>query len=1007
MVAPTRFCILGALEVWLHGVRRTLGGQRQERVLASLLLQPGQAVPLSRLVEAVWGPEPPATARHQVRKIMGELRQLLGSELIVTDGAGYRIDLSIEQLDLLQFQQYLRAARDGVDPAVNLRAGLGVWRGSALSGVDGPVIAAAALMLDESRVDALERLAALALTSDEAGQVIPDLQHLLADHPLRETLRGHLMVALCRTGRQAEALGVFEEGRCLLRDELGVDPGPQLSRLYERVLRSDPTLVAIRTADDKLAGPSGQLNNSVPISVATLPYDISDFTGRRIEMSALLTIVPEAAQQALTIVTIDGMPGVGKSALAIHAAHRLAKRFPDGQLFVDLHGFTSGRVPMDPAEALDTLLRALGVSGDQIPDDLATRSALWRSRIAGRRLLLLLDNAAESAQVRPLIPGTPGSLVLVTSRARLSALDGAVPISLSPPGLAESRTLVNRLLDPERAAAEPDAVDELIEVCGALPLALRVSAARLNNRPQWTIARLVRRLRSAERDLDELSIDDRSVAAAFRLSYDGLGADQQRMFRLLSLHPAADWSPPMAASLTEVSLEKAEDLLEDLLDARLLEQRLPGRYTFHNLFRSYARLTARVVESKAEQDIALRRLYDYSVLTLRQLSQLIRPGTLQADFHCEQPSLGLPPITDAVAAYAFLDAEVAGFISMTRSAPGLGLDLHAVHLACDLAQYLQVRGHYRLELELMESAVKAAVRISDLSAEMRALVGIYVPQKHFGQLDEAQRSTDRAYEIALQLGDLTVQGMLLSRMGAILIRQGKYAEGLEVHLQAQMIHEESGNTRQEATNLIAIAVAQDELGRYSQALVSERSALNLALLLGDHSLELVAMINIANTLENLDQFDAALDTLAATRILLDQNDYPMAAAIVARSNAELSRKTGKLEEAMMFALQSKAALVELGSEENISSVDNILGKIYQDLAEFSTALTYHRAARERSAELKLKMGVVRALQGMGIAFRALGESAAAREYWEEALREAEGLDAPEITQIKQALNSLE
>ncbi len=424
--AGTRFRILGALEVWRDGSRRTLGGQRQERVLATLLLHPGQSVPLTRLVEAVWGPEPPATARHQVRKIMGELRHLLGSDLIVTDGAGYRIDLLPKQLDLLEFQAHLKAARDGPDPPGHLREALRLWRGPALSGVDGPVIAAAALMLNESRVDALERLADISLTTDEAAALLPDLQNLLGDHPLRETLRGRLMTALYRCGRQSEALAVFQEGRHLLRDELGVDPSPRLARLHEQLLRNDPSLLADpplradRPEVDAHGDPMGQ----APLAVATLPYDISDFTGRRIEMSALLTIVPEAAQQALTIVTIDGMAGVGKSALAIHAAHRLAKRFPDGQLFIDLHGFTAGRSPVEPVEA--GAMGKLTTSSKQTDDQLATITAKSLAIIGDEEMPAFLSNAKRLNDTIPgcgLKPITgAGHLVLIEEPAQVAPI---------------------------------------------------------------------------------------------------------------------------------------------------------------------------------------------------------------------------------------------------------------------------------------------------------------------------------------------------------------------------------------------------------------------------------------------------------------------------------------------------------------------------------------------------------------------------------------------------------
>src|SRR5262249_42110910 len=374
-----------------------------------------------------------------------------------------------------------------------------------------------------------------------------------------------------------------------------------------------------------------------------LPYDLSDFTGRADELEVLLRIADKASARSPTVITIDGMAGVGKTTLAVHAAHRLAERFPDGQLYVDLHGSTPGRDPVDSAEALSTLLGALGVPGDQIPIDVVARSAAWRVQVAGRRLLVLLDNAANTAQVRPLLPGSGGCLVLVTSRARLG-LDGAVPLSVMLPTEADALSLVGRLLGEDRLAGEPAEVAELIAVCGRLPLAMRIVATRLNNRPQWTVGYLVTRLRREERRLGEMALDDRSVEAAVGLSYRGLQPAEQRMFRLLGRHPGTDFDPYAAAALAGVSREAAETALEGLLDARLRLQRQVGRYTFHDLLRSYAQSAAQGGrEPEPELADAMHRLLDYSLYTADTAAHLIQPGRLRVELDLTHPPAEMPP----------------------------------------------------------------------------------------------------------------------------------------------------------------------------------------------------------------------------------------------------------------------------------------------------------------------------------------------------------------------------
>jgi DNA-binding SARP family transcriptional activator len=492
--AKVRFRILGSFECWDGPDRVRIGGPVHERVLVALLLEPGRVLPVYRLVEAVWDENAPATAAHQVRKAVAELRQRIpdGRTLIVTDGPGYRAAVAPDQSDLSPFIEGLRQAREAVaagrsaDAAESLREALTLWRGPVLSDSGGSVIAAASVALEERRLTAVEQLFTMRLAAGESSELVGELREFIGAQTLRETLRGQLMLALFRSGRQGEALEEYEKVRELLAAELGIDPGDRLQELHQGILRNSPDL-----AIPIPAGGSAALPPLLNETRSTLPYDLRDFTGREEEMSRLLGFVEESERSGPLIVAIDGMGGSGKTSLAVRAAHQLADRYPDAQLYLDLRGFTAGEQPLSSATAAVTLLRMLGTPGEWIPDDAEGRTALWRKTTTRYRMILLLDNVVDEAQVRPLLASSVGTLILVTSRSLLVDLDATHCVSLGTMLPRDSVALVSRVLEDRRAKAEPEAVAELAELCGHLPLALRIASARLRKRPRWTVRYLV------------------------------------------------------------------------------------------------------------------------------------------------------------------------------------------------------------------------------------------------------------------------------------------------------------------------------------------------------------------------------------------------------------------------------------------------------------------------------------------------------------------------------------
>ncbi|QBJ93583.1 hypothetical protein D0Z67_27115 [Streptomyces seoulensis] len=599
------FKVLGPLEVWNGECRIDPGGARQRHILATLLIYADKVVPVPRLIRAVWDEDAPGTAGNQVRKMIWNLRRRLPDSVrILTEPPGYRLVVREGQLDSRTFETLLHRAgaaaaeERGEEAVAHLSRALGLWRGQALSGLSGAVVGSGGRDLDERRLVAVERLTDLRLLRGEARALVPDLYSLVAAHPLHEGLRERLMLALYRIGRRADALTVMAQGRAELA-ELGIEPGTGLCRLQERILNDDPGLTLPEPespAPEPTAPQPPPLAGDAPREApeargqdaGSLPYDLVDFTGRRTELDALLALGAGVTDRTPAIVTLTGMPGVGKTALAVHAAHRMAAAFPDGRLYLDLQGLTPHSAPPTLAEALRHLLLTLGTPAVEIPDDLDGRLIAWRRAVAGRRVLMILDGVVDTASVRPLLPGTGGCLVMVTSRTVIGTLDGAVPLHLAPLSEDEAVGLLGSIIGTHRIEDTAQA-RELAAVCGRLPLALRIMGTRLNTRRTWSLGHAVRRMRRHDLRLRELTLADRSVAAGIGQCYQRLSPAQQRMLLALRTAPAGGLDERTAAQLAGVGPAEAEDALEGLVDAGLLlPLPRPGGYALPELVRSFA-----------------------------------------------------------------------------------------------------------------------------------------------------------------------------------------------------------------------------------------------------------------------------------------------------------------------------------------------------------------------------------------------------------------------------------
>ncbi|WP_199820465.1 AfsR/SARP family transcriptional regulator [Streptomyces sp. NRRL F-2664] len=1018
-----RFNVLGSLEGWADGERLRLGGSIQERVLCTLLLASGRVVPVARLVEATWETDPPVTAAHQVRKAVADLRRRIpaGTAVIATDGPGYRAVVTDGQVDLLEFDALSRAAaqavREGDRPAAaeHLRSALGLWRGPVLSGTGGSVIGAAATALEERRLAAAEQFFDVSLALGESGGLVSELRALITQHPLRETLRGQLMLALYRSGRQAEALKEYAEVRGLLVDELGIDPGPRLARLYEAILRDDPELAApqrpgpgrpaagtdagaaepaapvpsapapaIATAQAEPASgtpqpqpsPTGPAADEAP---CTLPYDLPDFTGRARELGRLLDYARSACRGGegySRIVAIDGMGGMGKTTLAVHAAHRLARQYPDGQLHIDLRGFTPGGSPVSPAAALDALLRTLGTPGDRIPEDLEGRTALWRARLDGRRVLLLLDNAVDAQQIRPLLPASPGCLVLITSRGRLLDLDGVEWVSIGMMEPEDSARLMTETLGVARVTAEPEASAELAELCGHLPLALRIATARLRNRPRWTVRYLVERLRDETRRMDELSSGERSVAATLRLSYLAMDEDYRTAFRILSLYPCAGTDVYSAAALLGTAVRDAEDALEFLLDVHLVQQPDIGLYTFHDLVRTFAQ-SLRGPATAQDDAAAVERLLGYCMTTSDAACEVLFPGR-------EQRPTGIPPYRGerpsfraADEAVSWFDREQAGLLAAVSLAERSGHDRYAACLSRNVGFHLHAQGQLDEFWSVGHLAVAAARRLDDPALLGISLANLGAACWKLGRFEEGLEVAKEARATAVRAGDRHTEAHSDSTTGLLMSMLGRYGEALPLLERSVALARDLGNLRAEAETLSTLSTLYERWGRYPEAVRAARRAIGIGRELGYRSNEIAALTDLAFAQVGLDAYPDADDTLKRARDLCDETRSPGDVALVLALSARVAHEREDDAAARAFAGRALALGRASGALIRLAKVENVLGRVHAAWGEHRQAHGLHAHAHRVASATSFRAEEAAALVGLAQAAEALGDPSAA------------------------------
>ncbi|RDV53364.1 AfsR family transcriptional regulator [Streptomyces sp. IB2014 011-12] len=1042
---------LGPLELWHGDQQHMLGSVKQRCVLAVLVHARGEPVAMDTLMERVWGDEPPRTAPDTLQtylsRLRGHLRDAVGP-LVRLDRVPprlYQLRMSDQNdLDLVRFQRFrteaAEAAEQGrTDWAIGLlRTAENLWRGEPLTESSSEWAASVRARLVEDHRHVREERIRLELELGRHADLIGELRELVAESPLAEGVVGSLMLALHRSGRHSEALELYRRTHTRLR-ELGMDPGADLRALHQRILEQDralteprPSAVAVTSRGappPPLPAPAAGPPVAVPTAAApavqppplpsarnNLPRDTRDFTGRARELK-LLRDGLTGDGYALPLAVLHGMPGIGKTALAVHAAHRLADAYPAGQLYVDLHGF-SGRRPVDPAEALAFLLHAAGAPGE-LPETLDERAAEWREWTARNRVLVVLDNARDAAQVRPLLPGSAGCLALVTSRNRLSGLDGATSLLVDALPGQEAAALFTRIAGTARTSRDPDALTLLVEACGRHPLATTLLAGRFRHRQIWDLRHLLERLAQSLDPLDEL--DEEVFVSAFRFSYAELAPGTRRLLRLLALHPGPDVTAAAAAALSGTGsgpggAEGVRRSIEELLDCHLLAEPVLGRYQLHDLTRAFALRMCSAEESESARGEAVGRLLGYYLTSAHRAHRLthprrraLEPGQLffyAAEFGEEQE------------AAAWLEAERTNLLAAARTAAAEDLG-HAALFPHALAPSLRIWGSWAVTNELYGAAVAALRSRGDplLLAQTLVEAAAVLAQTGHG---EALSCAGEALTLFQDLDDPAGCADASLQASRAHLAAGHTGPSLRMAARALDLYRQRGDLHGEAECLNVEGAALHHEGRYDEALGRARLTLRMHEGTGDLLGQIRALNNIGEIHRLQGRIEHAHDHFERSRVLAQLHSGAQELAILDMNLGAVSQAMGDTPRALAGfrrALESHRgrgdtlgeanALISMGSahaengdggeallhftlaEEVARSIDSayertraLLGvaDVHESADRPDVAFEVYGQALDLAERTGSRPAAARALAGLARTARSLGRDEPAREY---------------------------
>jgi DNA-binding SARP family transcriptional activator/tetratricopeptide (TPR) repeat protein len=818
-----QFSVLGPVEARDEGRAVDLGPARQRHVLAGMLIDANHVVPLDELVTRVWGEDAPLRAARTLQSYLSRLRPVLSAAGVAIGhrSGGYVVEVAEESVDLHRFRRLAADARDAADDATAtalLREALVAWRGSPLAGLDTPWATRTRELLQAEKLAAELDFNDVRLRRGEHATILAELAARAEEHPLDERLARQLLLALYRSGRQATALQRYEEIRLRLADELGADPGPDLQQLHQQILTAAPELRA-----------DGARTSAAPVP-RQLPAPPAVFTGRADELAALdaALVREEHGGRPVAISAVGGSGGIGKTSLALRWSHRNLDRFPDGQLYVNLRGFDDGE-PVSPAVALRGFLDALGVEPEAVPQDLDAQAALYRSSVAGKRMLVLLDSARDTGQVVPLLPGSPACTVIVTSRLQLGGLvarQGARPLMLDVLPDPDARELLAGHLGGARLDRDPDATARILRYCAGLPLALAIVAARAGTRPAFPLAGVADELHDAALDALDAGDAGADLRAVFSWSYHALSGAAARLFRHLGVHPGPDISTAAAASLTGVGTRDARPLLAELTRASLLTEHRPGRFVLHDLLRAYASELSR--DDDAARHDALRRVLDHYLQTAYTAIGLLTPTRVRIAVDAPGPGVTPEPIADLAHAAAWFAVERPVVLAAVRHAARAGLDTHCWQLNWSIGPYLDQHAYWSDYASACHTALAAVRRLGSREAQALVHRAHARASTHLGEHADARAHLERAMDLHHELGDRNGAGSVHMGLGRLLDEQGRSAEALPHTEKALELYRATGHRAGQVHALSALGWCHARVGGYQEALTSCAEALRVA-----------------------------------------------------------------------------------------------------------------------------------------------------------------------------------
>jgi DNA-binding SARP family transcriptional activator/Tfp pilus assembly protein PilF len=974
------FRILGPIEVWSPERRHDIGWAKERLVLAALLLTPGEPVSADSLISRIWDDNPPPKARGLLYSQVSRLKKRLnaigeGVDLWCRSGA-YVLETDQENIDYHRFQRLRAQARaiaesGDEDQAVQLlRDAAGLWRGEPLAGLPGSWATRIRQGLEHDlRVTIVER-AELELRLGRHADLIAELSALTDRFPLDEKLTELLMMALYRSGQQADALAVFRQARQRLVDQLAAEAGPALQELHQRILRGDPSLHPFhRPASGRDSTPRD------------LPRDTSTFTGRARELD-WLTSASARRGTAITVLAIHGMPGVGKTTLAVHLAHQLIDQYPDGQLYLKLHGYDTKQKSVDPATALDRLLGRIGVPDLKIPNGLEDRATLWRTKLSRRRMLIVLDDATGHEQINHLLPGTPGCLVVITSRRRLTGLDDVRPLQLDVLPPDDAVTLFGQITGP-RSPLEADDVASVVRLCGYLPLAIQLVGSKALHHPTWDVGDLVARLGEEDRRLAEIRAGDRAITGVFDLSYHGLGKRQQWAFRSLSLHLGTDFTLDCTAALLLESPAAADILLEDLLNHHLVTEPQRGRYRFHDLIRSYARQLC-AEDPETERREITHRILDFYLFTADRADHLLYPGRPRIVAWVTRPPLAYPVLNTADEARKWLTTEFDNLVQVIRHAISDRWPRHAAMFPHVLSAFLETEGLWEEAAGLHEGAVAAWREMGEQAGIARALTDLALVRWRAGKLDEALQQAREALIIQRAIHNQHGIADALDQIGLIYWHLSDFDTALGYCEQALQIRRSVRDRRGEATTLDHLGILNFHRGNYIEAADQMHQALTVYQKIGDRYGQQMTLNNIGDLELRLGNDTTALHHYEESAVIAPEMKRQHR-AIWLSNVASVHQHTHRYSEALDLYRTALATYQEIGDRRNESIILDNIGCCYARMGRDDEALIHHEKALQLCLEIADRYVECQARRNIGDVHQRAGRHETALGHYRQSL----------------------